>query len=399
MVAAVGLAVSLLRPSGGVRTRDEWPVMGTVAGLTFRGEAPQRDAIRRQVQARYERLEILLSAWNPDSELSRLSREGGTNWIGRVSHEVEDCYRMALSLADRSGRAFNPWIGAKLREQGFSHGHSFADFDLGAIAKGFAVDAAWQDVMRTCGRSDLLIDLGGNLRVVGGTWRTGVRNPFGPGYAAVIALTNGEAIATSGNYERFVEKNGVRYGICSFGQNSYTLKHTDTASVTRIVTALRPQCDILVVNFHGGAEGTKYSHLPNGPETYLGENRGNLRVFAHHCIDLGADIVFGHGPHVVRAVECYNGHLIAYSLGNFCTTYGINVAGLTGYAPVLVARIGRDGRFVEGRIHSFIQTPGMGPLPDTENKVARHMRDLSYADFPGGCGLTIADDGTLTPKL
>ena len=230
MMAAVGLAVSLLRPSGGVRTRDEWPVMGTVAGLTFRGEAPQRDAIRRQVQARYERLEILLSAWNPDSELSRLSREGGTNWIGRVSHEVEDCYRMALSLADRSGRAFNPWVGAKLREQGFSHGHSFADFDLGAIAKGFAVDAAWQDVMRTCGRSDLLIDLGGNLRVVGGTWRTGVRNPFGPGYAAVIALTNGEAIATSGNYERFVEKNGVRYSHILDGRTGESV--TGIAGVT-----------------------------------------------------------------------------------------------------------------------------------------------------------------------
>lgn len=195
-----------------------------------------------------------------------------------------------------------------------------------------------------------------------------------------------------------VEKNGVRYGICSFGQNSYTLKHTDTASVTRIVTALRPRCDILVVNFHGGAEGTKYSHLPDGPETYLGENRGNLRAFAHRCIDLGADLVFGHGPHVVRAVECYKGHLIAYSLGNFCTTYGINVAGLTGYAPVLVARIARDGRFVEGRIHSFIQTPGTGPLPDLENKVAQHMRALSEADFRGQYGLTISDDGTLTPK-
>lgn len=195
-----------------------------------------------------------------------------------------------------------------------------------------------------------------------------------------------------------VEKNGVRYGICSFGQNSYTLKHTDTASVTRIVTALRPRCDILIVNFHGGAEGTKYSHLPDGPETYLGENRGNLRAFAHRCIDLGADLVFGHGPHVVRAVECYKGHLIAYSLGNFCTTYGINVAGLTGYAPVLVARIARNGRFVEGRIHSFIQTPGTGPLPDLENKVAQHMRALSEADFRGRYGLEISDNGTLTPK-
>ena len=195
-----------------------------------------------------------------------------------------------------------------------------------------------------------------------------------------------------------IEKNGVRYGICSFGQNSYTLKHTDTASVTRIVTALRPQCDILVVNFHGGAEGTKHSHLPEGTEYYLGENRGNLREFAHHCIDLGADLVFGHGPHVTRAVELYKDHLIAYSLGNFCTTFGVNVSGLTGYAPVLVARISRDGRFVDGRIHSFIQTPGTGPKLDASDKVAQHMRTLSLTDFRGDCGLDISDNGTLTRK-
>ena len=195
-----------------------------------------------------------------------------------------------------------------------------------------------------------------------------------------------------------VEKDGVRYGICSFGHNSYTLKHTDTASVTRIVTELRPQCDILIVTFHGGAEGSKFSHLPNGPETYLGENRGNLRAFAHHCIDLGADIVFGHGPHVTRALECYNGHLIAYSLGNFCTTFGVNLSGVNGYAPVLVARITRDGQFVEGRIHSFIQTQGTGPKLDASDKVAQHMRSLSEADFRGQYGLEISDNGTLTRK-
>ena len=211
-VAAVGAAAFLLRPaSGGVRARDEWPAMGTVAGLTFRGDAPKRDAIRDVVQKRYERLEGLLSAWNPDSELSRLSRDGGTNWIARVSPEVADCYRVALLLAERSGRAFNPWVGAKLQELGFSGGQPLAAFDLGAIAKGFAVDAAWEDVTRAFGTSDLLIDLGGNLRVVGGAWRTGVRNPFGLGYIATITLTNGEAVATSGNYERFVERDGVRY--------------------------------------------------------------------------------------------------------------------------------------------------------------------------------------------
>ena len=195
-----------------------------------------------------------------------------------------------------------------------------------------------------------------------------------------------------------VERGGVRYGICSFGHNSYTLKHTDTASVTRIVTGLRPQCDILVVSFHGGAEGSKQSHLPDGTETYLGENRGNLRAFAHRCVDLGADIVFGHGPHVTRAVELYKDRIIAYSLGNFCTTFGVNLAGVNGYAPVLVVRIDREGRFVDGRIHSFIQTQGTGPKLDASDKVAQHMRSLSLTDFRGHCGLDISDNGTLTRK-
>ena len=231
--------------------------MGTIAGLTFRGEAPRRDAIRGLVQARYERMESLLSAWNPDSELSRLSREGGTNWIGRVSPEVADCYRMALTLAERSGRAFNPWIGAKLRELGFSHGQHFADFDLGAIAKGFAVDAAWLELTRAFGTSDLLIDLGGNLRVVGGAWRTGVRNPFGPGYAATLVLTNGEAVATSGNYERFVERNGVRYSHILDGRTGEPM--TGIAGVTVVAPSAALADGLSTTLFVlGPEEGTRF---------------------------------------------------------------------------------------------------------------------------------------------
>ena len=154
----------------------------------------------------------------------------------------------------------------------------------------------------------------------------------------------------------------------------------------------------MIVNFHGGAEGSKYSHLPDGPETYLGENRGNLRQFAHRCVDLGADVVFGHGPHVTRAVELYQDRLIAYSLGNFCTTFGVNLAGVNAYAPVLVVKVDGEGRFVEGRIHSFIQAQGTGPKLDPSDKVAQHMRSLSIADFRGDFGLEIADDGTMTRK-
>ena len=57
----------------------------------------------------------------------------------------------------------------------------------------------------------LLVDLGGNLRAVRGSWRTGVRNPFGDGLAAALVLADGESVATSGNYERFVERDGKRY--------------------------------------------------------------------------------------------------------------------------------------------------------------------------------------------
>ena len=195
-----------------------------------------------------------------------------------------------------------------------------------------------------------------------------------------------------------VEKNGVRYGFCSFGQDSYTPRHLDLETVKRNINSLKGKADIIIVTFHGGAEGTKYRHLPDGPETFLGENRGDLRRFAHFCIDNGADVIYGHGPHVVRAMELYKGHFIAYSLGNFCTPYGINIAGVSGYAPVLQLTINSaDGTFVKGKINSFIQQRGRGPRLDKQNIVAKEIRSLTKTDFTDP-KITISDDGTITKK-
>ena len=206
LIAALAVGVPILLARSSARPaprRVEWPVMGTVAGLTFRGgDAAAQDAVRESVQRTYARLEGLLSAWDPDSELCRLARAGETNAFDRASPETRPCYQAAFDLATASGNAFNPRVGARLRELGFSHGQHFCDFDLGAIAKGFAVDAACRALPQNIPFAGLLVDLGGNLRAVRGTWRTGVRNPFGDGYAAVITLTNGESVATSGNYER-----------------------------------------------------------------------------------------------------------------------------------------------------------------------------------------------------
>ena len=193
-----------------------------------------------------------------------------------------------------------------------------------------------------------------------------------------------------------VERNGVRYGVCAFGHNSYTLKHQDLQTVKRIIDDLKDKSDIVIVAFHGGAEGRDKRHLPQGTEIFLGENRGNLREFTHFCIDNGADVVFGHGPHVCRAMEVYKGRFIAYSLGNFCTPYGMSLTGISGYAPVVTVKIAKaDGRFLSGKIHSFIQQKGVGPRKDDTNAVAREIKELTESDIQDS-PIRIDDRGNIT---
>ena len=228
-------------------------------------------------------------------------------------------------------------------------------------------------------------------------------NDFGSaGMASTEKALDGEGIAYSGVAGRrewaVVERQGIRFGIAAFGHNSYTLKHTNPATVKSILDTLSKISDIVIVSFHGGAEGSDKGHLPNGPESYLGENRGDLRAFAHQCIDLGADLVYGHGPHVTRCVELYKGRLIAYSLGNFCTPYGVNISGVNGYAPVITARILRDGSFVDGKIHGFVQQYGKGPRKDTDGRVARHIKSLTDTDVPQS-EATVDNNGNIKKKL
>lgn len=193
------------------------------------------------------------------------------------------------------------------------------------------------------------------------------------------------------------EINGVRYGFCAFGFKRYNLSVDDSATVKRIITQLRPKVDIVIVSFHAGREGAEFKHLPHGLETHAGQSRGNARVFAHQCIDYGADIVYGHSPHVCRAMELYKGHLIAYSLGNFATPTGMRLEGERGYAPVVTARLDRQGKLIDGKIHSFIQRRNVGPRRDTTCKVAKEIMTLTREDINDN-KLNIAPDGTITIK-
>ncbi len=197
LVLAVGLCGC--EPSARTVERLEWPAMGTVAALSFRSD----DRVKRGesvevVKGVYSSLAARLNAWNPDSELSRLTTTNG--WREAVSPEVRPCYETAFRLMNESGGAFNPLLAVRLREKGFTR--RAALLDLGAIAKGFAVDCAFATLLGKFEQPDLLVDLGGNLRACGGTWKVGVRNPLGTGFCATVELRPSEALATSGTYER-----------------------------------------------------------------------------------------------------------------------------------------------------------------------------------------------------
>lgn len=193
------------------------------------------------------------------------------------------------------------------------------------------------------------------------------------------------------------ERNGVKYAYIAFAASCKgTLDLNKEDEVKRLLKKYRPQCDVLVISFHGGAEGSKAQHVNRKYETFLGENRGDVYRFAHLCIDNGADIVIGHGPHVPRAVELYKDHFIAYSLGNFCTPYKVNLAGVSGQAALLTIQMNpKDGTFKGGKIHSFLQTQGVGPRSDANNSVAKTIRNLSQQDIPES-PLKISDNGEMS---
>ena len=162
------------------------------------------------------------------------------------------------------------------------------------------------------------------------------------------------------------------------------------------IATMDAEHDIVVVTFHGGAEGTDATHVPFAEEEYYGEPRGDVVWFARGAVDAGADLVIGHGPHVVRGMERYEDRLIAYSLGNFATYYGISVAGIKGIAPILTSTLDGDGRFIEGEIVSTIQLRPAGPSIDPQRRAQKLMLGLTLEDF-GDAGLTIGKDGAVLP--
>jgi len=192
------------------------------------------------------------------------------------------------------------------------------------------------------------------------------------------------------------EFEGRKVGLCAFAPNNGTCDLRDLPEAIRIVQALDSVCDIVVLSFHGGGEGRGFLNLRGGIEWYVGENRGDVQKFAHRMVEAGADLIFGHGPHVPRALECYKGRMIAYSLGNFCTYSRMNLDSENGWAPMLKVYLEKDGSLRWAQIISARQIDEKGTLLDPEMNAATLMRRLTQTDLPNS-GLAFKENGVVVP--
>ncbi|MCB2107604.1 MAG: FAD:protein FMN transferase [Rhodobacteraceae bacterium] len=229
--------------------RGNWEVMGTYFSVTLLDTAPSRanDEILGAAFSVVDILDRQMSNYRPDSELSRVNDFAGRGQIQVQANLYEILLTSELFRASSAG-AFDVTIGALVDAWGFysprtasipeggviaraleSVGEgrlklraakrtvelkSGTRLDLGAVAKGYAVDRAIA-VLRERGAAAAMVDLGGTVGVIGSKadgepWSIGIRHPAGNGLIGKIRIARG-AVSTSGNYERFFIQDGKRF--------------------------------------------------------------------------------------------------------------------------------------------------------------------------------------------
>jgi FAD:protein FMN transferase len=244
--------------------------MGTMAAVTFGGKVADRlESVAENIRAMFDRLESEMSAFRPDSAISELSRMAGVAPVA-VPEDTYRVLRLSQHFGNLTAGAFNIAASPLVRLWGFGgapvpisppsdraisetldlvddrrlvlhDGTAFLPLkgmavDVGGIAKGYAVDRAY-DYCLSEGIRDFLIDFSGNVRAAGRPargecWQVGIRDPFdGSHMLGKITLPSGMAVATSGSYERFVDVAGKRFSHIIDPRTGYPVSGTSSTTV------------------------------------------------------------------------------------------------------------------------------------------------------------------------
>ncbi len=221
------------------------------------------------------------------------------------------------------------------------------------------------------------------------------------GQQATMDALDAVGIAHAGRYgdvamlTREIDGTPVKIAVLAAHSGSCCLNVNDIEEVTAAIRLADREADLVVLSFHGGAEGYKARHVPGKTEIAWGEKRGDVRALSRAAVEAGADLVLGHGPHVLRGMEVHQGRLIAYSLGNFVgfRQFGTR-GGYGGTSVVLEAELASNGVLVSARLHPMALDGEGVPHPDAKGAAFEQIRSLSAEDFPES-GVRVNEDGTL----
>ena len=262
-----------------VQTQEAF-VFGTrVEVLVADADAARAKAAASAVLQEFDRLHRTYHAWQP-SELTALNTAIASGKTHVASRELAGYVADAQKVAAAGEYLFDPGIGGLVRLWGF-HSDEFrpalpdpaalaawraaapsvADLnvdgfslrsakhevalDFGGYLKGVALDRA-AALLREQGVRNALINIGGNVMALGSKhgepWRVGIQHPRQPGPLATLQLHDGEAIGTSGDYQRYFELDGKRY--CHLLDPRSAMPVTHTQSLTVLIRP-RPQAGML----------------------------------------------------------------------------------------------------------------------------------------------------------
>lgn len=289
--------------------------MGTVVEITAIDK--DKENIHKAIEDAFheiKRIDALMSNYKADSEVSLINHQAGLKPV-KVSPHTFHVIKRSLYFSNLTHGAFDITVGPLMEEWKFDQGATHIPFekqikklkalvnykdiqlnemertvmlktkgmgiDLGGIAKGYAVDMAIE-ALKKASIQKALVNAGGDLRALGTKedgkpWKIGIRHPMIKDKILAKLEVSDLSVATSGDYERFFEKDGIRYHHILNPHTGYPAKGIRSAT---ILSREATEADALATSFFalGLKEGMELVERMEAVEAVIVDDKGEIHI-------------------------------------------------------------------------------------------------------------------------